>query len=110
MSDKKPTVSYFASVPEDSLRKSHDEIIEMLRGQIEAGNVQSLIVIFAGDKEGEQATYGGRHLIRARHMDFLDDVFRDAMSQVTDETGCTAQKMREARAEAFERMRKESGQ
>ena len=104
MADKKK-LDYLQSVGPDQLKASLLEIVEMLTAQIEAGNVDSLVVLFAADKDEDNATFGGRHLIRPRHMDFLEDTFKDAMQKITDETGVTAHSMREARAEALERMR-----
>lgn len=105
---KGPELQYLSQVKQEDLRQHHLEILEMLKTQIEAGNVESLVVIFCGDKPNDRTSFGGRHLIRARHMDFLEDAFNGVMQQVTDETGCTAQRMREARAEAFERMKRET--
>lgn len=106
--DKDQTLRYLQSVGETDLKQALRELLEMVENQVEAGNVQSLVVLFAGDMDDERANYGGRHVIRARHMDFLEESFKAAMDRVTAETGISAQSMREARAEALERKRNET--
>jgi hypothetical protein len=88
--------------PDDpaSLRKSMLELLDMTRVKIEEGQCESLALLIVGpDPEvaGDDAYSGSRFLVCARHLDLVDDLYRQMIGILSERYGVTPEEIRARR-------------
>ena len=95
--------TYFAQIPREDkeiLRQRRLDILDMIRAKIEAGEVDSLAILFVGpdpEVSGGIAPNGSRFLVHVTHMDLVDDLYQDMMKRLASMYGYTAEQIRDMR-------------
>ena len=102
MSEKIPFNIRSTISPEETarLREKHYEILDMVRVMIDEGKVASLCFISVGPEPSEEegkVPIGTRFLVRAQHLDTVDNLFKGMMKNLEEAYGMTVADIRRLR-------------
>ena len=83
------------------LKESFLSILDMVRTKIEEGQVDSLLFIMVGpdpQKDRGEAYTGSRFIVSYRHLDLVDDAYREAIDSLAKAYGYRPEDIRRMRA------------
>jgi hypothetical protein len=102
MSEGRPLDIYQEFSPDDKarLQTAQLSLLDMIRTKIEEGKVESLALLMVSKDpsvDGGKAYTGSRFIVRATHLDLLEDVYLETMEKLSKQYGITPEELRRDR-------------
>lgn len=96
----------------EALRQALAGIADMISTRIEAGGVESIAVMFVGTppkaRPDTLASLGSRYLVRAEHLDYMQDIWNEMIKDLSKHHGVTPEEVRADRAQSAQRIEREN--